>query len=80
MNIPAQRVCQLEHPEEHVRTRWEDSKHRYEECGKCGQTFNLQGYSDFGYRKRSDPTTEGSPYCWEGTHKPEDESSSDEDD
>lgn len=77
LNIPAQLACQLEHPEDHVRTHWEDSKHCYEECGKCGKTFNLQGYSDFGYRKRSDPT-EGGPYCWEGTHKPEDESSSDD--
>ena len=76
LNIAAQRVCQVEHPSEEVSTRWEDSKHCYDECGKCGKTFNLDGYSSFS-RRKADPVDDG-PFCWEGEHKGEDESSSDE--
>ena len=78
LNIPAQLVCRLEHPDEHVSRRWDDSKHSYSECNKCGKTFNLDGYSSFGRKRKHDPWEEG-PYCWEGEHKAEDESSSDDD-
>jgi hypothetical protein len=73
LHIPAQRVCRLEHPFKEVRTTWEDSKHCYDECGKCGKTFNMRGYMNLG----EDPD-DRDQYCWEGTHKPEDESSSDD--
>ena len=78
LNIPAQLVCKLEHPDEDVRRVWDDSKHSYSECNKCGKTFDLDGYSSMGRKRKNDPCEEGQ-YCWEGEHKAEDESSSDDD-
>jgi hypothetical protein len=67
LNIPAQRVCRLTHPHDHVSRQWSDSKHSYSECSKCGKTFDLDGYSSFGRKRKQDPYEQG-PYCWEGEH------------
>ena len=67
LNIPAQRVCRLTHPHDHVSRQWSDSKHSYSECSKCGKTFDLDRYSSFGRKRKQDPYEQG-PYCWEGEH------------
>ena len=77
LNIPEQLACQLEHPYDEVSRRWDDSKHSYSECSKCGKTFDLDGYSSIARKRKHDPYEQG-PYCWEGQHKGEDESSSDD--
>jgi hypothetical protein len=79
MNIPAQRVCRLIHPHDHVNRRWSDSKHSYSECSKCGKTFDLDGYSSFGRKRKQDPYEQG-PYCWEGEHDDGDGDGGDDDD
>ena len=66
LHIPAQLVCKLGHPDRQVSTRWEDSKHSYSECGKCGKTFGYHGYAS------SDvDCDEDAAYCWLGKHKAE---------
>lgn len=78
VNIPSQLVCRVEHTYTEGSRRWEDSKHSYDECSKCGGAFNLDGYSSLGRRKRGDPVDSG-PFCWEGAHKASSEPDSDED-
>ena len=35
--------CKVEHPEARVRQRWDGSKKSWDECGRCGKTFNCDG-------------------------------------
>lgn len=59
--------CKVEHPEARVRQRWDGSKKSWDECGRCGKTFNCDGMHGLDRRAVGD---EG-PWCFEGEHTTE---------
>mmetsp|Transcript_20682 Transcript_20682/g.44925 ORF Transcript_20682/g.44925 Transcript_20682/m.44925 type:complete len:304 (+) Transcript_20682:32-943(+) len=67
--IPADRICQIEHPYDKVNTEWDTSKKSWSHCRQCDKTFGLDGYHSCGKRGRDDPEEEGD-YCYEGQHVP----------
>ena len=69
MQILSQRVCRVEHPDSAVRTKWDTSKKSWDECERCGKTFNCHG---FHYADRRAVEDEG-PWCFEGEHTADEE-------
>ncbi len=60
------RYCsnKVSHPEADVSQRWNGSKKSWDECGRCGKTFNCDGMHGMDRRAVMD---EG-PWCFEGKH------------
>jgi hypothetical protein len=52
------------HPEAMVHQRWGDSKKSWDECGRCGKTFNCDSMHGL---DRCAVEDEG-PWCFEGGH------------
>lgn len=67
--IPADRICRIEHPDSRVSQKWDTSKKSWQHCRQCDKTFGLDGYHSSGKRRRDDPEEEGD-YCYEGEHIP----------
>lgn len=76
--IPSDRVCREEHPEDKCKMMWDGSKKSWEHCRRCGKDFRLDGFHSWGKRKRDDPEDEG-PYCYETVHVPMEDYDEDDD-
>ena len=57
-------ACKVSHPEAAVSQNWDGSKKSWDECGRCGKTFNCDGMHGMDRRAVKD---EG-PWCFEGEH------------
>ena len=62
--FPEQCVCRIMHPEHCTSEMWDGSKKSWEECERCGKSFNCSGFHHWDRRAVEDEGV----WCFEGGH------------